>query len=88
MGDYHNRIMNLQVGEDMPEENPGRGVYKNGHRDARHAAAEIAAEAEVEIADLREALLDMLESHKTTNMSNGAIQRAEERARTALSMRS
>ena len=39
---YHVRIMNIPAYEDAPFE------YKEGHRDARHAAAEIANEAEAE----------------------------------------
>lgn len=44
--DLHNEIMNLQIGKECPEELPGRLLYKLGHRDARHAAAELAAEYE------------------------------------------
>ena len=53
MTDYHNRIMNIPAGEGMPHENPSRTMYKTGHRDARHAAAEIAAEAEAAIHSLK-----------------------------------
>jgi hypothetical protein len=48
MSDYHGRLMNLRT--------TGRRsvAYREGHRDARHAAAEIANEADAEIARLRE----------------------------------
>lgn len=52
MTDFHGRIMNIQrrhkdvYGED----------HRIGHRDARHAAAEIAVEADALIAELRDAL--------------------------------
>ena len=42
---YHNRIMNIKM--------IGGEGYKEGHRDARHAAAEIALEADAEIEELR-----------------------------------
>lgn len=44
--DYHGRIMDIEAYEFGL-------LYKNGHRDARHAAAEIALEADAEIARLR-----------------------------------
>lgn len=51
---YHGRIMNIpashgQIGSDAD-------FYRFGHRDARHAAAEIANEADAVIAELLEAL--------------------------------
>ena len=49
---YHDRIMSLPV----PAERQPSIPYKEGHRDARHAAAEIAVEAESEIMSLREEL--------------------------------
>lgn len=60
MSDYHNRMMNIQVdAASMAEAGKPRSLrlaYKYGHRDARHAAAEIALEAQAEIARLREVL--------------------------------
>ena len=41
MSDYHARIMNIPCKK--------RGLYAQGHRYARHAAAEIAVEAEAEV---------------------------------------
>lgn len=43
MSDYHGRIMNIPVNPLTIEHSPGRDkrLYKLGHRDARHAAAEI-----------------------------------------------
>ena len=52
MSDYHARIMNIPAnGKEMDST-----AYRMGHRDARHAAAEIALEAENEVERLREAL--------------------------------
>lgn len=45
MSDYHGRIMNIQHRRIAAPHN-----YVEGHRDARHAAAEIAAEADAELA--------------------------------------
>jgi len=44
----HDEIMNLPVGKSFPEKEPleSRILYKEGHRDARHAAAELAATAQ------------------------------------------
>jgi hypothetical protein len=47
MSNYSARIMNLPAYPDAPFE------YKEGHRDARHAAASIALEAETDIVWLR-----------------------------------
>jgi hypothetical protein len=53
MSNYHGRIMNIQT---VPESDfephmsrKDRLCYKEGHRDARHAAAEIALEADERI---------------------------------------
>lgn len=51
----HDRIMSLATGKDCPDELPARMLYKQGHRDARHAAAELSIEADQlmeEMADL------------------------------------
>jgi len=48
MTNYHARMMNIQP----PEFRFVQPIdYHEGHRDARHAAAEIALEADIEIAD-------------------------------------
>jgi cell division protein FtsB len=52
MNNYHDRIMNIPT-KDKEKYN---GQYKRGHRDGRHAAAEIANEADEEIAELKEEL--------------------------------
>ena len=46
--DLHGRIMNLQAGSPGFEQNPGT-AYKLGHRDARHAAAELALKSDTVI---------------------------------------
>lgn len=63
MSDYSGRIMNIQtdkMGATLDKEPLiGRDVrlaYKLGHRDARHEAAEIAIEAELEIVGLKSTL--------------------------------
>lgn len=49
---YHNKIMNLRcVG--------WNDLYKEGHRDARHAAAELALDADATIDELLEVLEEM-----------------------------
>lgn len=42
---FHSRMMNIRVGSNLSF-GPGASAYKLGHRDARHAAAEIALEAD------------------------------------------
>lgn len=50
-GELHDAIMNLQcVPQNMDSEPNQRLAYKVGHRDARHAAAELAAENEARAA--------------------------------------
>jgi hypothetical protein len=65
----HNRMMNLQAGvPPVPDEDklPGSAEvlwaqgYKTGHRDARHAAAELALSADEQIRKLREALEEVI----------------------------
>jgi len=59
--DYHGRIMNIADGRDGFADMDVVRAYKSGHRDARHAAAEIANEADAEIARLRDALTHIAE---------------------------
>jgi hypothetical protein len=56
---YHSRMMNLP-----PDKEPvnGSSAYRLGHRDARHAAAEIANEADAEIDQLRELCKQLAEA--------------------------
>jgi len=55
--DLHGRIMNLNcVPDNMDADPKERLAYKVGHRDARHAAAELALAATAEIERLRAAL--------------------------------
>lgn len=49
MSDYHRKVMNLPLPSRVYDRD---SHYKSGARDARHAAAEIAAEADAEIARL------------------------------------
>ena len=48
MNNFHGRMMNIRDGADGADSIE----YKRGHRDARHAAAEIANEADNRIAEL------------------------------------
>jgi hypothetical protein len=52
---YHGRLMNLQPDYSSPESHAV--AYKRGYRDARHAAAEVANEADSEIERLREVVM-------------------------------
>ncbi len=71
MSDFHARVMNIQAVEMCKGKSGADRVrnlcYKEGHKSARHAAAEIANEADAaiaakdaEIARLREALIDCI----------------------------
>jgi len=58
VGNFHGRMMNIQMkrhpSEDS-EDGPAQDRdYKEGHREARHAAAEIANEADRQIAEFRQ----------------------------------
>ena len=63
----HNEIMNIQINEESAFYKYGNEAlyaYKEGHRDARHSAAELSLKAEARIEGLEEALnksLDLLE---------------------------
>jgi hypothetical protein len=48
--------MNQATGKDCPDELPARMLYKQGHRDARHAAAELSIEADQLMAEMGNAL--------------------------------
>lgn len=51
MSDYHGRIMNIERDPMKVASAPAGSAYFFGHRDARHAAAEIANDAQREIDD-------------------------------------
>lgn len=57
---YHNRVMNLSTEQYKVcwSESDFR-IYKIGHRDARHAAAEIANEADAKIEKLKNVLQEI-----------------------------
>ena len=66
----HNLIMNIPVDDQKSQQAWGNAdndcmtIYKLGHRDARHVAAELSLKAEARIEGLEEALnksLDLLE---------------------------
>lgn len=58
---YHNSIMNIQspkIIENLPT--PQRLLYKDGHKDARHAAAEIALSADNRIEQLERIVFECM----------------------------
>lgn len=55
----HNQIMNIQINEKTVWHKYGTDgsyAYKEGHRDARHASAELSLKAEARIEELEEML--------------------------------
>lgn len=63
---YHGRIMNIMDYRWHSHD------YLTGHRDARHAAAEIANEADAEIERLQEELFDLRIAYKKLKASEAA----------------
>lgn len=60
---YHNEMMNIQESgrrELIACSGQGALSYKYGHRDARHAAAEIALKADTRIEELEQVLREVL----------------------------
>lgn len=62
--DLHNEVMNIQIDEKetkarFPDEEWEFKAYKLGHRDARHAAAELALKVDARIGKLETVLKDM-----------------------------
>ncbi len=49
MSNFHSRIMNIPPDKENMMDGFSALGYKSGHEDARHAAAEIASEADVKI---------------------------------------
>lgn len=82
---YHNKIMGIEIVDDEPRARTLN--YKIGHKDARHAAAEIANEADTVIADLLEACeaaysalgfpIDDESMNRVTNQLAAAIAKAK-----------
>jgi hypothetical protein len=58
MSDYRDKTMNIQPPKPSEKGNSPGVEYKLGHRDARHAAAEIACEADAELTSLRDKLAE------------------------------
>jgi hypothetical protein len=77
MDNFHGRMMNIQtdrMGASFDRQ-PLRGrdiklAYKIGHRDARHAAAEIANEADFEIERLRDLLAKSIRREEIIEAEN------------------
>lgn len=64
----HNQIMNIPTDIDFTDwSDHDRQSYKRGHRDARHAAAELSLKAEARIEELEAVLKGLLnEAHTAT----------------------
>ena len=77
--DLHGQIMNLTIpiGTGFAPGTSGDDGYRMGHRDACHAAAELALEADAEIKRMRGALLEIGDS-------DSALDWCREVARSAL----
>jgi hypothetical protein len=56
----HNAIMNLRADKVGLQPSPMRAAYREGHRDARHAAAELASDADAAVATLRQQQADAM----------------------------
>lgn len=91
MSNYHGRIINIPCDPDTkaPEHRQVdcetiHRAYKFGHRGARHAACEIAAEADAEIARLRKALKDIIEINGSTGGAKAMVAEFKFIARNAL----
>ena len=59
--DLHGRIMNILADANKAGTDDVRLAYLHGHRDARHAAAELALKADAQIDALVEVVVDILE---------------------------
>ena len=77
----HGKIMNIPVDQkSLPESGEERLIYKIGHRDARHEAAEIAIKTDrlmEEMHDALEGLLSWCEEIAGDNVDTEAAQHEE-----------
>jgi uncharacterized protein (DUF2164 family) len=71
----HDTIMNLSEVRkaDTFLDNMDHYFYREGHRDARHAAAEIVIKADERIEELESALCDILAAHANDNIRPKAL---------------
>lgn len=77
----HNEIMNIPVPSDFDYADFPNKVYayKSGHRDARHAGAELSLKAEARIEELEEALKELyIASGPVANCAYNVGQRHED----------
>lgn len=67
---YHNKMMDIRERrlDSQFASTESRTLYKEGHRDARHAAAEIALKADKRIEKLENALQEILSVHANDNI--------------------
>lgn len=73
MSNFHGRLMNI------PQPRGFRGEYYEGHRDARHAAAEIGLEADALAADNRRLTALVDDWHTAADLRIAEIVRLTER---------
>ena len=78
----HDKIMNIPDGN-LPTGSNQKIMYKMGHRDARHAAAEMAIELDERCEQLREAVRALMDFGNRENHDNRATW-AMDKARAAL----
>lgn len=70
--DLHSEVMNIPVPRDFDYSDFHSKVhaYKSGHRDARHAAAELALKADARIEVLEQALKSILDWQPTQHVQS------------------
>lgn len=69
----HNQIMNIPCSETQSRiavQTKNHQAYKLGHRDARHAAAELSLKAEARIDELEEVLSKLMDKARYTLCSS------------------
>lgn len=76
----HGRMMNLPMTLDARDAGPYANGYKQGHKDARHAAAEVAFNADACI----EALRAIVEQQRTMGFDGSPSDELMDEARRAL----
>lgn len=80
MSDFHGRILNLRANDsELKDDSPPMVLaYKTGHRDARHAAAAIANEADGQI-EAAEGMAHLLELLIQSEVIGGLVAKKAEK---------
>jgi hypothetical protein len=68
---FHNLMMNIPANPYSGYDGKQLLAYKYGHKDARHAAAEIALKADIRIEELEEALRDVVQQYENVRAAEG-----------------